>query len=242
MDAVVGRWWKTQRMLASSHRSRFRSEMIEEIKAVARQRLAEDGAKLSLRGVARDMGMAASALYRYFPSRDDLLTALILDAYEALADAVRAADASTPRASVRDRWMAVAHAVRDWGLAHPAEYSLLYGGPVPGYAVPRDTIAPASAVVLLLAHIAADAAQSRNGGLPPSWPLPEALRADLRRLIDQQEGDMSEDLLERVLAGWTHLAGLVSFEVFGRLQGTIEARLAYFNHQMGLMADLAGVG
>jgi len=96
--------------------------MTSEIKAVARRHLETDGANLSLRAVARDMGMASSALYRYFASRDDLLTALILDAYNALGETVEAADAAvTDRGDYRTRWLAAARAVRTWALAHPAE-------------------------------------------------------------------------------------------------------------------------
>jgi hypothetical protein len=136
------------------------------------------------------------------------------------------------------RWLAVGHGVRDWALAHPAEYGLLYGSPVPGYSAPQDTVAPAASVIFMLAEIAAAAVPAE---MPHSAPLPGPVRADLRRLIDQQGGGISEELLERVFAGWTHLFGLASFEVFGRLQGTIEARREYFDHQMGLMADLAGL-
>ena len=73
-------------MPAPSIRARVRAEMIDEIKTVARRHLATDGANLSLRAVARDMGMVSSALYRYFASRDDLLTALIIDAYDKVAE------------------------------------------------------------------------------------------------------------------------------------------------------------
>ena len=86
-------------MPAGSIRARVRAEMIGEIKATARHHLETDGANLSLRAVARDMGMVSSALYRYFTSRDDLLTALILDAYNALGQAAEAAwSASAVRA------------------------------------------------------------------------------------------------------------------------------------------------
>src|SRR5580658_1309421 len=122
-------------MPAGSIRARVRAEMIAEIKAVARRHLQTDGANLSLRAVARDMGMVSSALYRYFASRDDLLTALIIDAYNALGDAVEKADAQvTDRAELRARWLAVAGAVRHWALSNQAEYALLFGSPVPGYA------------------------------------------------------------------------------------------------------------
>ncbi|MFY9891603.1 MAG: TetR family transcriptional regulator, partial [Streptosporangiaceae bacterium] len=115
-------------MPAASIRARVRAEMTDEIKAVARRHLAAEGANLSLRAVARDMGMVSSALYRYFASRDDLLTALILDAYNALGAAVEEADgAVSDRADLRGRWRSATRAVRGWALASPAEYALLYG-------------------------------------------------------------------------------------------------------------------
>jgi AcrR family transcriptional regulator len=231
------RMWKTLSMSAPSIRARARSAMTEEIKAAARRRLAEDGPNLSLRGVARDMGMVASAIYRYFPSRDELLTALIMEAYQAVGAAAEAAEARVARENLLGRWLAVGHAVRDWALANPAEYSLLYGSPVPGYAAPADTIVPATRVILLLVAIAAEVSSPP----PSSAPLPDAVRADLRKLIDQQGGGISEELLDRVFVAWTHLFGLVSFEAFGRLEGTIEARAAYFDHHMALMANLTGL-
>src|SRR5688500_17749340 len=139
------------RMTASSVRARVRAEKIAEIKQAARRHLATDGANLSLRAVARDMGMVSSALYRYFPSRDELLTALILDAYNALGEVAETADAGVARDDLRGRWLAVGRGVRAWALAHLAEYALIYGTPVPGYAAPSDTVGPATrpAVVLM---------------------------------------------------------------------------------------------
>src|SRR3954469_17660591 len=106
-------------------RERARIEVTAAIKDEARKQLAAEGAqRLSLRAVARELGMVSSALYRYFPSRDDLLTALILDAYASLAEA---ADAATPQTDPYDRWRAVCRAVRAWAVAHPHEYALIYG-------------------------------------------------------------------------------------------------------------------
>ncbi|MFI9413935.1 TetR/AcrR family transcriptional regulator [Nocardia gamkensis] len=227
-------------MSAQSLRARVRSEMIEEIKAAARKRLAVDGANLSLRGVARDMGIVASALYRYFPSRDDLLTALIMEAYQALAAEAEAADTRLPAADLRGRWMAVCSSVRDWAQAHPAEYGLLYGSPVPGYDAPDDTVAPAAAVVFRLVAIA-QAGADKLTPPPLSSALPAPVHADLRRLIEQQSSDLPEDVLDRVFVAWTQLFGLLDFEVFGRLNGIIDARADYFAHHMNVMADLVGL-
>lgn len=212
--------------------------MSQEIKEVARKRLAAEGANLSLRAVARDMGIVASALYRYFPSRDALLTALITDAYEAMGMAAAEAEATMPRDDLRGRWLAVCHAVRMWALAHPAEYGLLYGNPVPGYAAPRETVALAAKVVLLLVDVVIDGAEQLE---PVSSPLPGPVCTDLRRLIDEHPGGLPEERLDRVFLGWTQLFGLINFEVFGRLDGLIEARAEYFDHHLALMADLAGI-
>ncbi len=109
--------------------------------------------------------MASSAVYRYFPSRDDLLTALIVDAYDAIGDgggARRGAPGDRAR-DLRGRWRAACRAVRGWALAHPHEYALVYGSPVPGYAAPESTIGPAARVGELLCRIVADGIARRPG-------------------------------------------------------------------------------
>src|SRR5512141_3253049 len=109
-------------------RDRARAELTDEIKAVARRQLAEHGsAALSLRAVAREVGMVSSAVYRYFPSRDDLLTALIIDAYDAVGEQAEGAEAMAPDRSVVTRWLQVTEAVRAWALANAHEYALIYG-------------------------------------------------------------------------------------------------------------------
>ncbi|MEV3961484.1 WHG domain-containing protein [Nocardia sp. NPDC050193] len=225
-------------MSAPSLRARVRAEMIQEIKAVARTHFAREGANLSLRGVARDMGIVASALYRYFPNRDALLTALITDAYEDLGAAAAAADAGLPRGQLRQRWLAVCRAVREWALAHQAEYGLLYGNPIPGYQAPEETVESAARVVLLLVEIVVEDTQ-RLAPIPED--IPETVRSDLRRLIAQRPAAISEARLDRILAAWTQLFGLIGFEVFGRLHTVIENPAPYFDHQMALMADMAGL-
>src|SRR6478609_12218615 len=117
--------------------------MTAEIKRIARAHLAREGPDLSLRAVARDLGVVSSAVYRYFASRDELLTALILDGYASMADAVESAEAAIPRRQLLNRWLALGHALREWSVGRPHEYALLYGSPVPGYRAPQDTIVQA---------------------------------------------------------------------------------------------------
>ena len=160
-------------------RERARAELTREIKQEARRQLAAHGAQgLSLRAVARELGMVSSALYRYFPSRDELLTALIIDAYDALGDAAEAADAGRPAADIRGRWAATCHAVRNWALAHPHEYALIYGSPVPGYQAPQATVVPAARIARVAGGLVADAwreARVAGGGAAPLTPLPPEL-------------------------------------------------------------------
>jgi AcrR family transcriptional regulator len=230
-------------MPAASIRARVRAEMISEIKAVARHHLETDGANLSLRAVARDMGMVSSALYRYFASRDELLTALILDAYNALGAVVEAADAAvSDRGDLRGRWLAAARAIRGWALARPAEYALLYGSPVPGYAAPRDTIAAASRTAVVLVSILADGHAMGTLTAPAAAPrLVPAVRADLAVARDQISPGLPEELLLLGMTGWLQLFGTVSFELFGQFNNVIEARAEFFDEQMTLMADLMGI-
>src|SRR5450759_3714788 len=147
-------------------RQRARAELTSEIKAEARRQLAAEGAqRLSLRAVARELGMASSALYRYFPSRDDLLTALIIDAYDAIGESAERSGAALRAADIRGRWRACCHAVRDWALAHPHEYALIYGSPVPGYQAPPETVASAIRVSAVLGGLLADFWSGRAPGL-----------------------------------------------------------------------------
>jgi AcrR family transcriptional regulator len=209
-------------MSASSLRSRVRAELVDEIKAAARRRLALDGPNVTLRAVARDLGMVPSALYRYFRGRDALLTALITDGYEGLGAAAETAEAEVVRTDFRGRWSAVCRAVRQWALDHPAEYALLYGSPVPGYAAPATTVPPASRVVVALVAVLADAAAAGALRAVHDRPPEPGLRADLDRIVAQapgaaDRGRPSDHVLLAGLGAWTQLFGLVGFEVFGRL-------------------------
>lgn len=219
------------RMSAPSIRARVRAEMTEEIKTIARRHLESDGANLSLRAVARDLGVVSSALYRYFASRDDLLTALIIDAYNAMGDTVEAADASMPREDLEGRWLAVAHAIRGWALAQPHEYALIYGSPVPGYQAPQDTVGPATRSAFALMGLLRDGVEL--GTYPEVGdPLSEPLRQDLARLRADAAPRVPESVLARGMAAWLLIFGTVSFELFGQFDTVITDRRAFFDFQM----------
>jgi AcrR family transcriptional regulator len=218
-------------MSAPSIRARVRAEMTEEIKSIARRHLASNGANLSLRAVARDLGVVSSAIYRYFASRDDLLTALIIDAYNALGEVAERADAALPREDLLGRWLAITHAIRDWSLAQPHEYALIYGSPVPGYQAPQDTIGPATRSTLVLGALLRDGVEL--GLFPPaSDPLPAPVHRDLAALRAQSFPVVPEAVLARGMAGWILVFGMISFELFGQFQNVIHDRHAFFELQM----------
>ncbi|MFE4631867.1 TetR/AcrR family transcriptional regulator [Streptomyces sp. NPDC056773] len=221
-------------------RERARIEITAAIKDEARRALAAEGAaKLSLRAVARELGMVSSALYRYFPSRDELLTALIVDAYNSVGAAAEEADGralaagGTPRA----RWAAVCGSVRDWALEHPHEYALIYGSPVPGYTAPLDTVGPASRVGNALIGIVRAAYEGRGIALPP---LPAELRPEAARMAADFTEGLPPEAAAALVAAWAQLAGLISFELFGQFDRVVEDRAAFFAHAAGQLAH--GVG
>lgn len=225
-------------------RERVRAELIREITGIAREQLATEGAAgLSLRAVAREMGMASSAIYRYFPSRDDLLTALIIDGYNAVGEAVEQADATASEAgtSFSGRWLAVCRSVRAWALAHPHEYALLYGSPVPGYEAPEDTVPAAMRDTVVFARIVAEAHAA--GALEPAGPCPPApavLGEDLARGRAALLIDAPDDVVARAFTAWAGLYGTVNFEMFGQFNNVIDERAAYFDHAMTLLGRLVG--
>jgi AcrR family transcriptional regulator len=227
--------------MASTLRERVRAEMVAEIKTVASRHLATDGANLSLRAVARDLGMVSSAIYRYFASRDELLTALIIDAYNDLGEAAERAEAAVAKPDLAGRWRALASAIHAWARANPPEYALIYGSPVPGYAAPRDTIEPAARPVVVLMGILSDGIASRALAVP-AQRLPKAVRADLKRLTTQPGfTGIPESVLAAAIAAWAQLFGLISFELFGRLVGTIEDYDAFFQFQSQSLASQLGL-
>ena len=249
-------------MPAGSIRARVRAEMIAEIKTIARRHLETDGANLSLRAVARDMGMVSSALYRYFASRDDLLTALILDAYNALGEAAEAADAAvTDRSQLRARWLATARGIRGWALRTPAEYALLFGTPVPGYAAPADTITAATRTPVVLIRILADgfasgaltgesalrigapaggpgalaaAGSAGSAGRPQAAGIAARLADAVRADLSRARGDIAPELPDELM-----LAGITGWvQLFGMVSFELSGQ---FNNVIEARAEFFGL-
>jgi len=220
--------------VSETARARARAEITREIKTTARRHLAEHGAAaLSLRAVARDLGMVSSALYRYFPSRDALLTALIVEAFDAVGEVAEQADRAVDGNDMGARWRAVGHAVRRWALDHPHEYALVYGSPVPGYVAPTDTVVPATRVTAVLIDIM----RSGFGETASAVALPPpSVAEDLSRAIS----GLPPALVALGMGMWAQLFGAISLELFGHLETVVFDREAFFDHQLTLMIDRLG--
>ncbi len=229
-------------------RERVREEMTAEILAVARQHVARDGAPgLSLRSIARDLGMAPSALYRYFGGRDALLTALILAAYASLAtEAERAAaEAATRDESDAERFLAVPRAMRRWALAHPHEWALIFGTPVPGYEAPEDTVEPYARVAAALLRPlgeaqAAGRLRTRDDGRG-GRPVSAALRDAVAPVADELLPSVPAGTVVRAVGAWTAVVGAISLEVFGHWRNTILDPEQFFDATVGDAADALGL-
>ena len=225
-------------------RQRAHAQTVNDIKRLAREQLATEGSSgLSLRAIARQLGIVSSAVYRYVPSRDELLTMLIEDAYNSLGETAETAERRVRRTDLAGRWVAIGRAVRGWATRRPAEYALLFGSPVPGYAAPPErTAGPGSRVTLLIVDLLAAAHEAGLSPVEPAPPpIPAALHRDLQALRKTLDVTVGDELWGRGLLAWTALYGMVSFELFGQYIGSIEHHAAFFDHQLARLAGMIGL-
>jgi AcrR family transcriptional regulator len=221
-------------------RAENRAEQTRAILDRARTQLAEVGpAALSVRQIARDVGMVSSAVYRYFPSRDELLTALIVEAYDDLGDAVEQADAGVRRrADLGKRFLAVCHAIHDWARANPHEYALLYGSPVPGYVAPDTTVPSAGRISGAFLRLAQES-EAAGHELAPTGSVPPQERKALGGVRLALEAPVSDERTVRWLMAWSTVFGHVSLELFGHMYRGVLDYDAHFRQVTGqLVADL----
>ncbi|MEU7369826.1 TetR-like C-terminal domain-containing protein [Streptomyces hygroscopicus] len=214
------------------------------IKATARQLLVKLGAGgLTLEAVAREGGLAAADVEAVFPHRDDLLTALLIDAYNDSGAAMEQADqaARDAHAPAGARLLAVTRALRTWSFANPGEFTLIYGSPVPGYHAPQDTVPPASRTPAVLAGIVRSALEA--GELTPprrAVPGPPLLLPAALELFGGAPEAPFSDVIERGIVLWSNLIGLLVFQVFSRTHDSVRDESAFFDYAIAVAAE--GIG
>jgi AcrR family transcriptional regulator len=217
-------------------RERIEAQIIE----LGRRHLVEHGATgLSLRAIARDLGMVSSAVYRYVSNRDELLTLLLIDAYTDLADAVDRARDAAPDDVWSDDVVAIAHAARSWAVAHPASWALLYGSPVPGYHAPAErTVGPGTRVVGALFDAVA-AGIATGDIMLTNYPAPQPISSDFERLRREFGFPGDDPVIAKCFAVWAGVVGAISLEVFGQYgSDTLSDPPAVFDMQVRLLVNV----
>ncbi|MFB6617580.1 WHG domain-containing protein [Streptomyces sp. NPDC085524] len=215
------------------------------IKAAARRQLVKTGAAaLTLDGVAQEAGLAVTEVEAAFPHRDDLLTALVIDAYDASGAAMEQADLAAAKAGATAgaRLLAVMRALRQWSFDNTGEFSLIYGSPVPDYHAPQDTVPSASRTPAVLAGIVRSALE--GGELAPprrAVPGPPLLLPAAVELFGGTPGAPFPDIIERGIVLWSNLIGLLVFQVFSRTHDSVRDEAAFFDYAVAVAAESVGL-
>jgi len=218
-------------------RSQQHPNLQEAIKEIAHEQMAQNGsASLSLRGIARELKITAPAIYNYFPRRDDLVTALIVDAYNSLAASL-AKSQELDEESHAERIIAAAHAYRNWALAHAEDYSLIFGTPIPNYHAPKEITDPAASGSMAVLIGILDAAW-RDGILKT-----EGIISSTPEMIQIWSDKFSYEghpaVIHLALASWAKLHGIVSLELNGHfLAVSIDS---FFEFEIQAMVERMGI-
>lgn len=202
-----------------TRREKIRLQTHQEILDTARKQIAENGAAaLSLRGIARQMGITAPALYRYFSNRDALVTELIVIAYQSLHAHLSDIRQAHREESHREQLLAIGRGYRQWGLAHPEDYALIFGTPIPGYKAPPESTLPLARSSLgVLIDVLAEGTTRGEFSIPETTPqLSDELASD-----PSIESNMA-GIIHTALDLWGHVHGLTSLELFNHLQALMK--------------------
>lgn len=215
-----------------TRREQQRQATLNEIKTLARRQMAREGTgALSLRAIAAEMGVTAPALYRYYANRDDLITALIIDAYNALADTTQAACDAQPPDDHIAQMRAGMLAYRRWALDNRVDFELIFGNPIPSYHAPVEQTRPvARRNITAFANVIANAA--RAGKLHPRGDLVD-VPAPVREALGQI-GDNAA-VVYVAMHGWARIHGLIMLELFGHSPPVVGDPEAFYRHEIELL-------
>jgi AcrR family transcriptional regulator len=213
--------------------ARERGATFVQIKAVARQQMARHGtAGLSLRGIAREMGVTAPAIYNYFPRLDDLITALIVDAFTDLADAIQAAEAAVESETSGPKILASCLAYRAWAVAHPVDFQLIYGNPIPGYVAPAEITVPlARRPFDGLYRLFLEGYRSGELSIPAAYAsVPPGISAHFA--ASAPDGGFPDALLCLLMSGWARIHGMVMLELFEHIGPVVGDPAAFYRYEI----------
>jgi len=222
-------------------REEVHQQMANEIKAAARQEMKASGTVgLSLRAIARRMEITAPAVYNYFPRLEDLITALIMDAFNDLADAMQAAGQSVTSATWGPKIKATILSYRRWAVAHPVEFQLIYSNPIPGYTAPVEVTAPlANRPFTILYGYFAEALKTWELSIPPEYRnIPPSIKDYIVESNRARGLQIQPDLFYLLVVSWSRIHGIVTLELFNHLQPVVgDAEAFYLNEINALMTS-----
>jgi AcrR family transcriptional regulator len=241
---------------APSRRDRLRAATTQEIIQTARRLLVTEGPEAaSLRAIAREMGMTAPALYRYFGSHEELLRYVVGDIFTDLSSYVdaaihKAADAAPPDLASDDTWavkvIAGCRAFRSWTLEHVPEFSMIFGSPLPGLEVLHEmtmdpTVDCGYKFGQLFLDLFSELYRRRPFPIPPDEDIQPSLRGQLARYRELTGTDLPLGALQTFLRCWVLLYGTVSLEVFGHLRFALDDPSPMFELMLADLAPLVGM-
>ncbi len=230
--------------MARPKRTTAIQNLAETIKDVARQQMAIQGtAGLSLRAIARELAITAPAIYNYYPRLDDLITALLIDAFNALATAMQDAAQAATSLPLRAQLRAILLAYRQWALDHPVDYQLIYGNPIPGYVAPAAVTAPlARRPFEVVVQLLLTAMQDGRYQLPVlARPLPPSIDQHIAAWKAQTGFPGPEAILYTLAVCWTRIHGLVVLEIFHHTQPMLGDTAAFYAHEIEDLLSQLGV-
>jgi len=237
-------------------RDRVRAATMEEITATARRLLVAQGPEAaSLRAIAREMGMTAPGLYRYYSSREQLLRHVIAEMFRELANDIHRAiyEAAGPASAIDDKaerrtrlaakMVAACREFRRWALAHTEEFSLLFGVPLPGVDDGRFDIAEQCALEFASTFytLFLELWHTVRFPVPAMEQIDPVLRPQLGRFRETLRTDAPEGAILVFLRCWVLLYGAVSMEVFGHLRFALDDPAPMFELTLGDLARLVGL-
>jgi len=241
---------------APSRRDRVRAATTQEIIQTARKLLVQDGPEaISLRAIAREMGMTAPALYRYFGSHEDLLRHVVADIFTELATHVRtavhmAADTSTSGLSEAEvmvvKMIAGCREFRAWTLTHVPEFSMIFGSPLPGMEVLHEmhrdpTVDCGYQFGQVFLDLFGDLYRRRPFSIPADDEIQPSLRQQLARYRELVQSDLPLGALQTFLRCWVLLYGIVSLEAFGHMQFALDDPSPMFELMLSDLAPMIGL-
>ncbi|WP_110513278.1 TetR/AcrR family transcriptional regulator [Herpetosiphon llansteffanensis] len=217
------------------------AETTVQIKQAARQLMAQHGtAGLSIRGIAKVLSVSPPALYHYFANLDDLITTLIADSFNSLADRLDEVGLKSRTKTKAGRLLAVLEAYRSWAFEHPIDFQLIYGNPIPGYNAPREITVPAVVRTFVTPVRLADLAIKAGESSLNEFVMTEACAERMTAMITQNNYPVSLESMYVVMTLWTQIHGLIMLDLYGHLSSNVGNAEEFYRHRVTEMLHSFG--